>query len=170
MSLDQGLNDNNNDNISQLSIFPPQNSEAKQAVQISKEYISPQNQPNPKTPGTRHRSPHWSLEEDKRLLEAVQQHGSSNWEAVATFVGNGRSKAQCSQRFHRVIDPKISKANWTQEEEEKLLKAVEQFGDKAWTRVAAQFGNRTDVQCRFKYKHLQKKLATYDAPLQVYTA
>ncbi|KAI5502723.1 RNA polymerase II transcription regulator recruiting protein [Trichomonas vaginalis G3] len=120
-----------------------------------------------KASGTRQRSTPWTPEEDERLLQAVHEQGNSNWAAVATFVGNGRTKAQCSQRFHRVIDPRISKSNWSKEEEEKLLQVVEQYGNKAWTRVAAQFGNRTDVQCRFKYNHIKKKLNAGTQPTPI---
>ena len=105
---------------------------------------------------TRSKSIPWSSEEDQKLLNAVEEHGSSNWTAVAAYVGNGRTKAQCSQRYNRVINPNILKSNWTKEEEEKLMQVVAQVGNKAWTRVAANFGNRSDVQCRFKYNYLIK--------------
>ena len=107
--------------------------------------------------GIRQKSRPWTAEEDERLKQGVTENGPNNWGVVATFVGGGRSRAQCSQRWNRVIDPKISKANWTAEEEEKLLNAVEAFGQKAWTRVASEFGNRSDVQCRFKYNFIMKK-------------
>lgn len=106
---------------------------------------------------TRHKSKRWTPEEDQKLCEAVQKHGTTYWSEVAAFVGNGRTSAQCSQRWNRVLDPRIIKTNWTKEEEEKLLKAVEKFGDKAWTRIAQEFGNRSDVQCRFKYHYIKKK-------------
>ena len=106
----------------------------------------------------RKRSLAWTKEEDEKLLSAIEEHGNSNWGAVAAMVGNGRTKSQCSQRYNRVINPNISKANWSKEEEDKLLQIVAQVGNKSWTRVAAQFGNRTDVQCRFKYNYLVKKI------------
>ena len=105
----------------------------------------------------RQKSIPWTNEEDEKLKKAVEEHGSNNWGTVADEVGNGRTRSQCSQRWNRVINPKISKANWTQEEEQKLLNAVEAYGVKAWTRVASEFGNRSDVQCRFKYNFLMKK-------------
>lgn len=106
---------------------------------------------------TRQKSRPWTTEEDQKLLVAIREHGNSNWAAVAQYVGNGRTKAQCSQRYNRVINPNISKANWSKEEEDKLIQIVNQVGNKAWTRVAQQFGNRSDVQCRFKYNYLMKK-------------
>lgn len=107
---------------------------------------------------TRAKAKRWTAEEDEKLRQAILLHGTTNWQAVASFVGNDRTRAQCSQRWNRVLNPEISKANWSKEEEELLLKSVNQFGNKAWTRVAQQFGNRSDVQCRFKYNYLMKKL------------
>lgn len=115
------------------------------------------NLPNAKR-NSRSKSRQWTTEEDERLKQGVQEHGPNDWGTVAELVGNGRTRAQCSQRWNRVLNPAISKANWTAEEEEKLLKAVQIIGPKSWTRVAQQLGDRSDVQCRFKYFHIKKKL------------
>lgn len=107
-------------------------------------------------PGYRKTPNRWTKEEDQRLIAAVQIHGTENWPAVAACVGN-RTRSQCSQRWNRGLDPRISKQNWSQEEEIKLLETVKQFGNKAWTRIAQEMGNRSDVQCRFRYNFLEKK-------------
>ena len=106
---------------------------------------------------SRQKSKKWTPDEDQKLVEAVHKFGTSNWTAVSETVGNGRTSSQCSQRWNRVIDPRITKTNWTKEEEEKLLQSVAKYGEKSWTRVAQEFGNRSDVQCRFKYHHIKKK-------------
>ena len=107
--------------------------------------------------GQRRKSKPWTMDEDQRLTDAVNANGTNNWGNVAAIVGNGRTRAQCSQRWNRVINPKISKANWTPEEEEKLIKIVQTYGTKQWTRVANEMGNRCDVQCRFKYNFIMDK-------------
>lgn len=117
---------------------------------------------DPKPLNSRAKSIRWTQEEDNLLLAAVQEYGNTNWGAVASKVGNNRTKAQCSQRFNRVLNPKNSKANWSPEEEERLLQIVAQVGNKAWTRVATQLGNRSDVQCRFKYNYIMKKLGKHN--------
>lgn len=116
--------------------------------------------------GFRKRSSKWTEEEDERLRTAIQNHGSDNWSLIASYVGGQRTKSQCSQRWRRVLDPKIDKTNWKREEEIKLIEAVHSYGNKAWTRIAAEMGNRTDVQCRFRYKFLQKKAAQNHTELQ----
>lgn len=99
----------------------------------------------------------WTLNEDNRLIFAVDKYGLSNWPAVSEFVGYGRKKSQCSQRWIRVLDPKISRSHWTQEEEEKLILFFDMYGDKNWMKIAIQMGNRSDVQCRYHYQQLSKK-------------
>jgi hypothetical protein len=38
-----------------------------------------------------------------------------------------------------------------------LIDTVQKLGQKAWTRVASTLGNRSDVQCRWRYRFLAKK-------------
>lgn len=107
--------------------------------------------------GFRKKARPWTAEEDQRLISAINANGTENWPLVTSLVGGDRTRSQCSQRWHRVLDPKISKTNWSREEEQKLLNAVQEYGNKAWTRIATEMGNRSDVQCRFRYKFLLKK-------------
>ena len=94
----------------------------------------------------------WTSYEDKRLLMAVEMFKPGNWARIAAYVGS-RNKFQCSQRWERTLDPSISKEPWTQEENEKLIDAVKKYGQKSWQEVAKHVGNRTDVQCRYRYKY-----------------
>ena len=66
---------------------------------------------------------------------------------------------QCSQRWIRVLDPHISKEQWSSEEETKLLELVGYYGTKAWFKISQIFGNRSDVQCRYKYMQLSKLMS-----------
>ena len=99
----------------------------------------------------------WSVLEDNRLLAGVYHYGTENWKAVSSFLGSGRNRAQCSQRWTRCLNPHISKKNWTDEENQQLEKLVEEYGDKAWTKISAIMGNRSDVQCRYHYKQLRNE-------------
>ena len=105
---------------------------------------------------SRHKTRPWMQYEDQRLLSAIWRYGLDNWMMIAEFVGNGRTRSQCSQRWNRGLNPKISKGSWSKEEEDKLLKLVAENGDKSWTKIATEFGNRSDVQCRYRYQQLMK--------------
>ena len=55
----------------------------------------------------------WSHEEDIKLVEAVNMYGVKSWSMVAWYVGGGRSKSQCSQRWTRGLDPRLKKESWS---------------------------------------------------------
>ena len=105
---------------------------------------------------SRSRARNWNQYEDQRLLAGVWKYGLSNWALVARFVGNGRTHSQCSQRWNRGLDPSLSKAPWSPEEEKRLVELVGEYGEKSWKRVAMRLGNRSDVQCRYHFQQLQK--------------
>jgi hypothetical protein len=104
--------------------------------------------------GGRQKSRAWTNEEDLRLLAGIRRFGpasSSNWSSVASFVGSGRTRSQCSQRWIRVLDPRISRDVWRPEEERRVMALVALYGEKAWMKIASEMGNRSDVQCRYHY-------------------
>ena len=96
----------------------------------------------------------WTEEEDTRLLAAIHKFGLDAWSPVTAFVGSGRTRAQCSQRWFRGLDPRISKVLWTADEEARLIHIVQKYGDHSWTKVANALGNRSDAQCRYHYYQL----------------
>jgi hypothetical protein len=112
--------------------------------------------PIPSTAVRRKKSEVWTDSEDIRLLAGIHRFGLCAWGSIARFVGNNRTKAQCCQRWCRGLDPRISKTPWTVSEDEKLRDLVRKYGQKQWTRIAKEFGNRCDVQCRYRFIQLQK--------------
>lgn len=109
--------------------------------------------------GNRRKTRAWSQYEDQRLLAGIYRNGIENWTSISKFVGNARTRSQCSQRWYRGLDPAICKDQWTKEEEQKLVDLINTHGDKSWTKIASKLGNRSDVQCRYKYRQLQKEKA-----------
>jgi hypothetical protein len=88
--------------------------------------------PQPSPPGfvfgsrrTRIQTHNWTTPEDNRLLAGIRKFGvQSAWAAIAKFVGNSRSRSQYSQRWIRVLDPRICKSGWTCDEDKRLLELV----------------------------------------------
>jgi hypothetical protein len=104
----------------------------------------------------RRKTHQWSSSEDVRLLAAIHRFGMENWTIIAQFVGHSRTRSQCSQRWQRGLDPRISRSRWTVEDEAKLLRLVTQYGERSWIRISANMRNRSDVQCRYRYQQIQK--------------
>ena len=118
---------------------------------------APLNDPNLVNDAMKRRAHSWSPEEDKRLLYGITKFGLSNWADISKFVGNGRSRSQCSQRWHRSLNPRICKDRWTTEDDQKLEQYVKMYGDHSWTKVAQALGCRADVQCRYRYQLILKR-------------
>ena len=100
----------------------------------------------------------WTALEDARLLAGIYRYGVDNWTTISNFIGNGRTRAQCCQRWARGLNPRISKELWSYEEDLKLIDLVRTYGDKSWTKIASLMGNRSDVQCRYHYYQVQRDL------------
>jgi hypothetical protein len=115
-----------------------------------------QDRPSAGFPFSRRKPRLWSPTEDIRLLAAIRRFGVDNWCAVATFVGNRRSRAQCAQRWIRGLDPRIRKDQWSLEEEQRLIQLVREEGGKGWSKIAVGIGNRSDVQCRYHFFQMHR--------------
>lgn len=100
----------------------------------------------------------WTTYEDNRLLAGIYRFGVDNWAQISKFVGNGRTRSQCGQRWSRGLNPRICKDTWDHNEDMKLIQLVRQFGDKSWTKISQAMGNRSDVQCRYHYLQLTKDM------------
>lgn len=109
----------------------------------------------------------WSLKEDNRLLGAIMRYGLDNWSKVSKFVGNNRTRGQCSQRWSRGLNPSISRFEWSPQEDSTLLNYVQIHGNKKWSKISSLIGNRSDVQCRYRYKQLIKKRARSQTDLGI---
>jgi hypothetical protein len=118
--------------------------------------------PSPAPAAHRHTRP-WTEYETQRLLAGIHRFGTDEWSAVATFVGNGRTRSQCVQRWVRGLDPRISKDRWTKDDEGRLLSLVAKYGTRGWTKVAGELGNRSDVQCRYHWHQLKVQQASREA-------
>jgi hypothetical protein len=112
--------------------------------------------PSSATSSLRKQGESWTEYEDTRLLAGIHKFGLESWGSIARFVGNSRSKAQCSQRWTRGLDPRLSRSQWSSAEDQRLRDLVQQYGEKSWTRIALKFGNRCDVQCRYRFHQLKE--------------
>jgi hypothetical protein len=111
-------------------------------------------------PHVREQTKIWTRYEDIRLLGGIILHGQKSWQKIAQFVGNDRNRSQCSQRWVRCLDPDLSKDAWRDEEENRLLEIIATVGTDSWTKIAKLLGNRSDVQCRYRYKQFEKSQQT----------
>jgi hypothetical protein len=96
----------------------------------------------------------WSSEEDKKLLDAVEKHGTK-WSVVASLVET-RNSGQCAKRWQDTLNPAIDRSAWSTEEDAKLLDAVENMGT-CWTSIVkSYFPGRTALAAKNRYSHLNR--------------
>ena len=69
---------------------------------------------------------------------------------VARNVSPHATAAQCQIRWSKTLDPTLRRGNWTEEEEERLRKAVAGYGS-SWVQVASAISGRTNDQCRERW-------------------
>ena len=83
----------------------------------------------------------WTKEEDDLLTDLVAKYNARNWTQIAQFFP-GRVGKQCRERWHNQLNPKIKKDKWTSEEDEILINAHNELGNK-WAEISQMLPGRT---------------------------
>lgn len=94
-------------------------------------------------------------EEDERIKQLVNEHGLHAWNIVAENIP-GRTSRQCRERYHLYLQPNVSRAPWTREEDELLIAKVREFGTQ-WSIIAKFFRGRTNNNVKNRWNVQLKK-------------
>lgn len=115
---------------------------------------------NGRTSGPTRRSTkgQWSAEEDEILCKAVQQFNGKNWKKIAECFKD-RTDVQCLHRWQKVLNPELVKGPWSKEEDEVIVRLVDQYGAKKWSTIAQHLPGRIGKQCRERWhNHLNPNI------------
>ncbi|KAF5459905.1 hypothetical protein F2P56_019815 [Juglans regia] len=85
----------------------------------------------------------WTTEEDRLLIQLVQQYGVRKWSHIAQMLPAGRIGKQCRERWHNHLRPDIKKDTWSEEEDKVLIQAHGEVGNK-WAEIAKRLPGRTE--------------------------
>ncbi|PWA86424.1 Homeodomain-like protein [Artemisia annua] len=115
---------------------------------------------NGRTTGPTRRSTkgQWSAQEDEILCKAVQQFNGKNWKKIAECFKD-RTDVQCLHRWQKVLNPELVKGPWSKEEDDIIIRLVEQYGAKKWSTIANHLPGRIGKQCRERWhNHLNPNI------------
>jgi hypothetical protein len=100
----------------------------------------------------------WTPAEDQKLVDSIQMHGGKNWAAITALMP-GRTKRQCSSRWHNTLNTSIDRTigrsdRWTEDEDNKLTDAIQLHGGKDWVAITALVPGRTKKQCQSRRQNI----------------
>ncbi|XP_062223556.1 uncharacterized protein LOC133922301 isoform X2 [Phragmites australis] len=102
----------------------------------------------------------WSAEENEVLTQMVNKHGMKNWQTIACAIPD-RNAHQCLSRWKYILDPAINKEAWSQEEELRLIRAHQIYGNK-WRKMVKHFPGRSNHALKEHWRgSMKRKLDSY---------
>ncbi|WOL06315.1 transcription factor MYB93-like [Canna indica] len=100
----------------------------------------------------------WTPEEDKKLVDYIQQHGHRSWRSLPKNAGLNRCGKSCRLRWTNYLRPDIKRGNFSEDEERQIIHLHSLIGNK-WSKISTHLPGRTDNEIKNYWNtHLKKKL------------
>nr|AFH03053.1 R2R3-MYB transcription factor MYB1 [Epimedium sagittatum] len=102
----------------------------------------------------------WTKEEDQRLINYIRTHGEGCWRSLPKSAGLLRCGKSCRLRWINYLRPDLKRGNFTDEEDELIIKLHSLLGNK-WSLIAGRLPGRTDNEIKNYWNtHIKRKLLT----------
>lgn len=89
-------------------------------------------------------------EEDQRLIELVNEHGTSDWVLIASLMEN-RNPRQCRERWKHYLSVRDTrKEPFSPEEDRAISEKFNELGPK-WTKIATFLPGRSDIDIKHRF-------------------
>ncbi|XP_057517942.1 myb-related protein 308 [Amaranthus tricolor] len=100
----------------------------------------------------------WTKEEDDRLIAYIKAHGEGCWRSLPKAAGLLRCGKSCRLRWINYLRPDLKRGNFTEEEDELIIKLHSLLGNK-WSLIAGRLPGRTDNEIKNYWNtHIKRKL------------
>lgn len=100
----------------------------------------------------------WTKEEDERLIAYIRTHGEGCWRSLPKAAGLLRCGKSCRLRWINYLRPDLKRGNFTEEEDELIIKLHSLLGNK-WSLIAGRLPGRTDNEIKNYWNtHIRRKL------------
>nr|CAJ42202.1 transcription factor MYB31 [Zea mays] len=100
----------------------------------------------------------WTKEEDERLVAHIRAHGEGCWRSLPKAAGLLRCGKSCRLRWINYLRPDLKRGNFTEEEDELIVKLHSVLGNK-WSLIAGRLPGRTDNEIKNYWNtHIRRKL------------
>ncbi|KAE8677357.1 MYB330 protein [Hibiscus syriacus] len=100
----------------------------------------------------------WTKDEDQRLVDYIRLHGEGCWRSLPKAAGLLRCGKSCRLRWINYLRPDLKRGNFTEEEDQLIIKLHSLLGNK-WSLIAGRLPGRTDNEIKNYWNtHLKRKL------------
>nr|AGO33166.1 MYB transcription factor [Narcissus tazetta subsp. chinensis] len=100
----------------------------------------------------------WTKEEDDRLIAHIKAHGEGCWRSLPKAAGLLRCGKSCRLRWINYLRPDLKRGNFTEEEDDLIIKLHSLLGNK-WSLIAGRLQGRTDNEIKNYWNtHIRRKL------------
>ncbi|XP_010478947.1 PREDICTED: transcription repressor MYB6-like [Camelina sativa] len=100
----------------------------------------------------------WTKEEDQLLIDYIRNHGEGSWRSLPKSAGLLRCGKSCRLRWINYLRPDLKRGNFTDSEDQIIVKLHSLFGNK-WSLIAGKLQGRTDNEIKNYWNtHIKRKL------------
>ncbi|XP_076881882.1 transcription factor MYB106-like [Bidens hawaiensis] len=100
----------------------------------------------------------WTMEEDRKLVAYIEEHGHGSWRALPAKAGLQRCGKSCRLRWTNYLRPDIKRGKFSLQEEQTIIQLHALLGNR-WSAIATHLPKRTDNQIKNYWNtHLKKRL------------